>query len=174
MRRIRLILEYEGTNYVGWQTQPNGTAVQAVLEEALHAVTGERAALHGSGAHADRNGVDAALAQHRQLGRMAVVEGIIFGDDADKIHTFPFRRLSAVQEAAPGGAFFPLYHSRASRLQTINKHKFFRHALCSLPEAGGKKINTPLSAQKTRPGKENFLEKRQNSYYNCFDRATGP
>ena len=49
MRRVRLIIEYEGTAYAGWQTQPNGTAVQAVLEEALHAVTGERAALHGSG-----------------------------------------------------------------------------------------------------------------------------
>lgn len=49
MRRIRLILEYEGTRYVGWQTQPNGTAVQALLEDALFAVTGERIALHGSG-----------------------------------------------------------------------------------------------------------------------------
>lgn len=49
MRRIRLIVEYDGTDYVGWQTQPNGVAVQAVLERALAAVTGERIALHGSG-----------------------------------------------------------------------------------------------------------------------------
>ena len=114
------------------------------------------AALHGAGAHADRNGVDAALAQHRQLGRMAVVEGIIFGDDADKIHTFPFRRPSAVQEAAPGGAFFPLYHSRASRLQTINKHKFFRHALCSLPEAGGQENQRTAFRTKNAPWQGEF------------------
>ena len=50
MRRIRLILEYDGTDYVGWQTQPNGVAVQAVVERALQAVTGETLALHGSGA----------------------------------------------------------------------------------------------------------------------------
>ena len=49
MRRIRLILEYDGTDYVGWQTQPNGVAVQAVVERALQAVTGETVALHGSG-----------------------------------------------------------------------------------------------------------------------------
>ena len=33
MRRIRLIVEYEGTAYVGWQTQPNGVAVQQKIEE---------------------------------------------------------------------------------------------------------------------------------------------
>lgn len=49
MRRIRLIIEYDGTAYVGWQTQPNGIAVQALLERALSEVTGERLALHGSG-----------------------------------------------------------------------------------------------------------------------------
>ena len=49
MRRIRIVVEYEGTNYVGWQTQPNGLAVQMLLEQALLAVTGERTALHVSG-----------------------------------------------------------------------------------------------------------------------------
>jgi len=49
MRRIRLIIEYDGTNYVGWQTQPNGTAVQALIEKALQKITGETIALHGSG-----------------------------------------------------------------------------------------------------------------------------
>ena len=49
MRRIRLIVEYDGTNYVGWQTQPNGTAVQALIEGALKKVTGETITLHGSG-----------------------------------------------------------------------------------------------------------------------------
>lgn len=49
MRRIRLIIEYDGTNYVGWQTQPNGIAVQALIEAALEKVTGETIVLHGSG-----------------------------------------------------------------------------------------------------------------------------
>ena len=49
MRRIRTIIAYDGTDYVGWQTQPNGVAVQEVVERAIFEVTGERAGLQGSG-----------------------------------------------------------------------------------------------------------------------------
>lgn len=35
MPRLKLILEYDGTDYVGWQTQPNGRSVQATVERAL-------------------------------------------------------------------------------------------------------------------------------------------
>ena len=35
MRRIRLIIEYDGTNYAGWQRQENAMAVQQVVEEKL-------------------------------------------------------------------------------------------------------------------------------------------
>lgn len=49
MRRVRIIVEYDGTSYVGWQVQPNGVSVQQRLNEAVFAVTGERVALHGSG-----------------------------------------------------------------------------------------------------------------------------
>ncbi|MCL2012595.1 MAG: tRNA pseudouridine(38-40) synthase TruA [Cystobacterineae bacterium] len=35
MARIQLYLEYEGTNYVGWQTQANGLSIQACIQTAL-------------------------------------------------------------------------------------------------------------------------------------------
>ena len=35
MENIKLLLEYDGTNYVGWQVQPTGPSVQAELEKAL-------------------------------------------------------------------------------------------------------------------------------------------
>lgn len=35
MPRYKLTLEYDGTRYVGWQTQPNGIAIQQVLAKAL-------------------------------------------------------------------------------------------------------------------------------------------
>ena len=38
MKRIALIVEYDGTNYCGWQIQKNGVSVQQKLEEALEAV----------------------------------------------------------------------------------------------------------------------------------------
>lgn len=49
MRRIRLIISYDGTNYVGWQVQPNGVSVQELLEKALLKLTGEKIRVEGSG-----------------------------------------------------------------------------------------------------------------------------
>lgn len=44
-----MILAYDGTNYVGWQTQPNGISVQETLERALSEVTKAPVSVHGSG-----------------------------------------------------------------------------------------------------------------------------
>jgi tRNA pseudouridine38-40 synthase len=38
VRNIRLLLEYDGTAYEGWQSQPNGRTIQDVLEAALTAL----------------------------------------------------------------------------------------------------------------------------------------
>ena len=48
MRRIHLIVEYDGTNYAGWQRQSNALAVQQVLEEALGRLTRETIVVHGA------------------------------------------------------------------------------------------------------------------------------
>ena len=49
MRRIALIFEYDGTDYVGWQIQPNGVSVQEVMDDAFYKLIGERPVLHASG-----------------------------------------------------------------------------------------------------------------------------
>ncbi len=49
MRNIKLLIEYDGTNYLGWQVQPRGTTIQGLLEEKLSRLTGERIRLIGSG-----------------------------------------------------------------------------------------------------------------------------
>lgn len=41
MRNLKLTLAYDGTDYVGWQIQANGLAIQQVLEEAISRLTGE-------------------------------------------------------------------------------------------------------------------------------------
>lgn len=48
MKRILLTIEYDGTNYAGWQRQINGLAVQQVLEEALQKATQERIVVTGA------------------------------------------------------------------------------------------------------------------------------
>jgi len=49
MRNIRLLIEYDGTNYLGWQIQPKGPTVQGMIEEKLSLLAGEKIHLVGSG-----------------------------------------------------------------------------------------------------------------------------
>jgi len=49
MRNIKIVLEYDGTNYSGWQTQDSGIAIQNTLEGCLERLLGHRANLIGAG-----------------------------------------------------------------------------------------------------------------------------
>src|SRR6059058_4523772 len=49
MPRYRLILEYDGTPFVGWQRQDNGASVQGALENAIEKLSGERVTVTGAG-----------------------------------------------------------------------------------------------------------------------------
>lgn len=49
MRNIKLKIEYEGTNYCGWQTQLNLPTVQQTIEESLCKITSENIKIFGSG-----------------------------------------------------------------------------------------------------------------------------
>lgn len=49
MRFLKLVIAYDGTNYVGWQVQPNGLAIQQVLETAWTSITQETIRITASG-----------------------------------------------------------------------------------------------------------------------------
>lgn len=49
MRNIKLTLCYDGTDFHGWQRQPNLRTVQQVLEEAIEGLTGTRPVTTASG-----------------------------------------------------------------------------------------------------------------------------
>jgi tRNA pseudouridine38-40 synthase len=49
MPRYKLVIEYDGRPFVGWQVQPNGLSVQGVLAAAVTAFSGETAAVQGAG-----------------------------------------------------------------------------------------------------------------------------
>jgi tRNA pseudouridine38-40 synthase len=46
---IKLTIEYDGTNYHGWQTQPNEQTIQQLLETGIEKILGIKARLNGSG-----------------------------------------------------------------------------------------------------------------------------
>ena len=48
-RTILLTLAYDGTDYVGWQIQPNGRSIQALVEEALAGIHKSRTATVAAG-----------------------------------------------------------------------------------------------------------------------------
>ena len=49
MRNIKLVLEYDGTNYHGWQTQPNLPTIQGAVEDALSQLTQTSIQIVGAG-----------------------------------------------------------------------------------------------------------------------------
>ena len=49
MNNIKLVIEYDGTNYVGWQQQKNGITIHGVLTKAIARVVNEEVTLQGSG-----------------------------------------------------------------------------------------------------------------------------
>ena len=48
MKNIKLTIEYDGTNYHGWQSQINALAIQDVIASAIKKLTGETCNLIGS------------------------------------------------------------------------------------------------------------------------------
>ena len=58
VKRVKMTVAYDGTNYKGWQVQPNGITIEEVLNRHLSSLLGEEIAVTGasrtdSGVHAD-------------------------------------------------------------------------------------------------------------------------
>jgi tRNA pseudouridine38-40 synthase len=49
LKNFKLIIEYDGTHYHGWQRQPNGRSVQQTIEDAITTMTRRKISLIGSG-----------------------------------------------------------------------------------------------------------------------------
>lgn len=49
MNRFKILIEYDGFGYVGWQRQDNGNSIQGQIEKAIFKLSGENITLHGAG-----------------------------------------------------------------------------------------------------------------------------
>jgi tRNA pseudouridine38-40 synthase len=49
MRTLKLLIAYDGTDFVGWQRQPDGISVQGLIEDALAPLSNARVTLSGAG-----------------------------------------------------------------------------------------------------------------------------
>lgn len=110
MTRYKLVIEYDGSDFVGWQRQNNGPSVQAALEDAVKGFCGESATIYGAGrtdsgvhalgqvAHVDidrettPDTVRDALNAHLRAVPISVLSSIVVPDD---FHA----RFSAIERA---------------------------------------------------------------------------
>tara|TARA_B100001173_G_scaffold154763_1_gene134189 strand:+ start:165 stop:899 length:735 start_codon:yes stop_codon:yes gene_type:complete len=49
MHNYKIVIEYDGTNFVGWQQQENGQSIQGAIQEALVKLSNEKVTIFGAG-----------------------------------------------------------------------------------------------------------------------------
>ena len=49
MPNYKILVEYDGTNFVGWQQQTNGHSIQSALQESVFKLSGEKVVIYGAG-----------------------------------------------------------------------------------------------------------------------------
>jgi len=126
MKTIRLTIEYDGTDFVGWQIQPNGRSVQETLEGALGRVLGSAVRIHSAGrtdAGVHARGMTAHFETERDLPLVAYREGVNRFLPSDV----------AVREAAEAPADF---HARFDA-----QGKWYRYAIYCAP------VRSPLQGR---------------------------
>jgi tRNA pseudouridine38-40 synthase len=120
MRNLKLILSYDGSDFAGWQVQPDAMTVQGTLASAIGRITGENVLPQGSG-RTDA-GVH-ALAQVATFVTESSVPAANFVKALNDILPASVRVLEA-NEAAPG------FHARKSARAKTYRYRIYRAAIC--------------------------------------------
>jgi tRNA pseudouridine38-40 synthase len=120
MRNLKLILSYDGTDFAGWQVQPDAPTVQGTLALAIGRITGEKVLPQGSG-RTDA-GVH-ALAQSVTFVTESSVPTANFVKALNDLLPDSIRVLE-VSEAAVD------FHARKSARGKTYQYRIFRGAIC--------------------------------------------
>jgi tRNA pseudouridine38-40 synthase len=120
MRNLKLILAYDGTDFAGWQVQPDALTVQGTLASAIGRITGEKVLPQASG-RTDA-GVH-ALAQVVTFVTESSVPTANFVKALNDILPASVRVLE-VEEAAPD------FHARHSARAKTYRYRIYREGIC--------------------------------------------
>lgn len=120
MRNLKLTVAYDGTDFAGWQIQPEGATVQGVLSSAIGRITGENVLPQGSG-RTDA-GVH-ALAQIAMFQTDSVIPTGNFVVALNDILPASIRVLAA-EEVAAG------FHPRKSAQAKTYRYRIYREPIC--------------------------------------------
>ena len=101
MRNIRLILEYDGSAFHGWQIQKNGVSVQETLAIAISAITGGKAMPTGAGR------TDAGVHAYGQVAAFQTESRISAEKFADALNAVLPRSVAVVHSEEAEAGFHP-------------------------------------------------------------------
>ena len=121
MRNLRLILAYDGSEFSGWQVQPDAATIQGTLASAIGRITGEKVLPQGSG-RTDA-GVH-ALAQVASFFTESSVPAVNFVKALNDILP-PSIRILEVGEVDAG------FHARKSAKAKTYRYRMYRAPICS-------------------------------------------
>lgn len=161
MPRYKLIIEYDGAPFVGWQRQANGMSVQEALETALARFSGERPAVNGAG-RTDAGVHATGQVAHIDLARAWSVDEL---RDAMNFHLRP--HPIAVLRAEPAAADFE------ARFSAIRRHYVYRilnrRAPAVLVRNHVWHIARALDAQRMHEGAQRLLGKHDFSTFRASE-----
>jgi tRNA pseudouridine38-40 synthase len=120
MRNLKLILSYDGSEFAGWQVQPDAVTVQGTLASAIGRITGEKVLPQGSG-RTDA-GVH-ALAQVVTFGTESSVPTANFVKALNDVLPRSVRVLEIEEAAAE-------FHARKSARGKTYRYRIYRAAIC--------------------------------------------
>jgi tRNA pseudouridine38-40 synthase len=121
MRNLKLTLSYDGTDFSGWQVQPDAPTVQGTLVSAIGRITGEKVLPQGSG-RTDA-GVH-ALAQVATFGTESSVPPENFLKALNDILPASVRVIEVAE--APAG-----FHARHAAQAKTYRYRIYRESICS-------------------------------------------
>lgn len=119
-RNFKSILSYDGTDFHGWQVQPQRTTIQGALADAIERVTGERVLPQGSGR------TDAGVHALAQVTSFALESPIPSENLGPALNnTLPISiRVTAVEEVTHD------FHARHSAKAKTYEYRIFRASTC--------------------------------------------
>ena len=139
MTRFRLLVEYDGGPFMGWQRQAHGPSVQQAIEEAIEAITGEAATLHAAG-RTDAGVHALAIAAHVDIERPIAPFRLAGGLNA-RLRPQPVAVLAASVVADDWHARFSCI-ARRYRYRIVN-----RRAPLALEAGRAWQVAVPLDAE---------------------------
>ena len=120
MRNLKLILSYDGSEFAGWQVQPDAVTVQGTLASAIGRITGEKVLPQGSGR------TDAGVHALAQVVTFVTEASVPTANFVKALNdSLPASvRVLEVQEAAAD------FHARHSARGKIYRYRIYRAAIC--------------------------------------------